>query len=394
MVDVKKAGSKANSVSPVVGASAQSSKGNPLYNENRLKLGIMAFNCSHGSTVTMDDSAWPMNWSDNLALAQMADTAGFEALLPVGRWKGYGGETNFNHRSFESFTWAAAIAASTHQCAVLATVHAPLVHPVAAAKQAATIDHVSGGRFVMNLVCGWNRPEFEMFGVPWHEHERRYAYATEWLTLVRRLWSAEREFDFDGEFFQGQGLWSQPKPLQAPVPLMNAGSSPTGQAFSAQHCDMNFVMLRQKNEASDREQIGALKTLALEHGRSSQCWIHIYVVCRETEREAKEYLETYVRERGDWQTAAKMVSMFGIESKTLAPEVLEEFKFHFIAGHGGYPVIGTPAQVVDQLQRLSQMGVDGVLLSWVDYLSECQQWIDEVMPLLEQAGLRQTFERS
>jgi FMNH2-dependent dimethyl sulfone monooxygenase len=394
LVDVKKAGSKANSVSPVVGASAQSSKGNPLYNENRLKLGIMAFNCSHGSTVTMDDSAWPMNWSDNLALAQMADTAGFEALLPVGRWKGYGGETNFNHRSFESFTWAAAIAASTHQCAVLATVHAPLVHPVAAAKQAATIDHVSGGRFVMNLVCGWNRPEFEMFGVPWHEHERRYAYATEWLTLVRRLWSAEREFDFDGEFFQGQGLWSQPKPLQAPVPLMNAGSSPTGQAFSAQHCDMNFVMLRQKNEASDREQIGALKTLALEHGRSSQCWIHIYVVCRETEREAKEYLETYVRERGDWQTAAKMVSMFGIESKTLAPEVLEEFKFHFIAGHGGYPVIGTPAQVVDQLQRLSQMGVDGVLLSWVDYLSECQQWIDEVMPLLEQAGLRQTFERS
>ncbi|MFT5446597.1 MAG: FMNH2-dependent dimethyl sulfone monooxygenase [Gammaproteobacteria bacterium] len=362
---------------------------NPLFNSNRLKLGVMAFNCSHGSTVTLDDSAWPMNWADNQRLAQMADAAGFEALLPVGRWKGYGGKTNFNHRSFESFTWAAAIGASTRHCAVLATVHAPLVHPITAAKQAATIDHVTGGRFVMNLVCGWNRPEFEMFGVPWHEHDRRYEYAAEWLALVRRLWSAEEEFDFDGEFFQGKALWSQPKPLQSPVPLMNAGSSTVGQAFSAKNCDMNFVMLKQQNEEADQRQISVLKSMALENGRTSQCWIHIYVVVRETEREAKEFLYAYVHERGDWDTAKKMLDMFGIESGTLSPELLEEFKFHFIAGHGGYPVVGTPSQVVEQLTRLSQMGVDGVLLSWVDYLTECKQWIDEVMPLLEQAGLRE-----
>ena len=151
---------------------------------------------------------------------------------------------------------------------------------------------------------------------------------------------------------------------------------------------MNFVMLRQQNEEADRRQISSLKSMALEHGRTSQCWIHIYVVVRETEREAKEYLHAYVHERGDWDTAEKMLGMFGIESGTLTPELLDEFKFHFIAGHGGYPVVGTPTQVVEQLTRLSQMGVDGVLLSWVDYLTECKQWIDEVMPLLEQAGLR------
>ena len=227
-----------------------------------------------------------------------------------------------------------------------------------------------------------------MFGVPWHDHDRRYDYATEWLSLVRRLWSADSEFDFDGEFFHGKALWSEPKPVQTPVPIMNAGSSPTGQAFSARHCDMNFVMLRQENDQADQRQIAHLKSMALEHGRVSQCWIHIYVVCRDTEQEAREFLQSYVQERGDWETAQKMVSMFGIESETLAPEVLEEFKFHFIAGHGGYPVIGTPTQIVEQLQRLSAMGVDGVLLSWVDYLSECRQWIDEVMPLLEQTGLR------
>ena len=106
----------------------------PLFNDNRIKLGAMAFNCSHGSTVTTADGAWQMTWADNRKLARMADAAGFEALLPVGRWKGYGGETNFNNRTFESLTWAAGIAAETSHATVFSTVHAPLVHPVAAAK--------------------------------------------------------------------------------------------------------------------------------------------------------------------------------------------------------------------------------------------------------------------
>lgn len=361
---------------------------NPLFNDNRVKLGIMAFNCSLGSTPTMVENAWAMTWPDNVALAQLADGAGFEALLPVGRWKGYPGPTNFNHRTFESFTWAAGISAVTRQCAVLATVHAPLVHPVAAAKQAATVDHISGGRFVLNLVVGWNRDEFEMFGAEWREHDRRYAFGAEWLGLVRRLWTEERAFDFEGEFFHGRGLWSQPKPIQNRVPVMNAGSSPIGQRFSAAHCDMNFVMLRQKDEASDRDQIAHLKAMAADLGRRSQCWIHVYVVCRPTEREARDYLDHYVRRHGDWETARNMLSVFGQESATLEPAVLEAFQFHFIAGHGGYPLVGTPTQIVERIERLSRMGVDGLLISWVDYLGECRQWIDEVLPLMEQAGQR------
>ena len=235
---------------PISSASSQFTSLTPLMthplnrDKHRMKLGVMAFNCSRGSTVTLDERAWLMTWQDNVRLAQMADEAGFEALLPVGRWKGYGGASNFNHRTFESFTWAAGIAAKTNQIGVLATVHAPLVHPVTAAKQAATIDHIADGRFALNLVCGWNRPEFEMFGVELNDHARRYEYAAEWLTFVRKLWNAEDEFNFDGEFFQGRNIWSQPKPVQANVPVMNAGSSATGQAFSAKHCDMNFVMLR------------------------------------------------------------------------------------------------------------------------------------------------------
>jgi len=361
---------------------------NPILSENRVKLGVMAFNCSRGSTVTMDERAWPMQWQDNVKLAQMTDQAGFEVLLPVGRWKGYGGESDFNNRTFESFTWAAGLAASTTNIGLLATVHAPLIHPVAAAKQAATVDHISGGRFALNLVCGWNRPEFEMFGVPMRDHARRYEYAAEWLALVRRLWTDPEAFDHQGEFFQGTGLWSQPKPLQSPVPVMNAGSSATGQEFSARNCDMNFVMLRQRDEASDRAQIQHLKTLAAGAGRESQCWIHVYVACAQSGSEAQTYLDRYVREQGDWDTAARMVSMFGIESDTLKAEDLEAFKYHFIAGHGGYPLVGTPTQIVAEIERLSALGVDGLLISWLDYLPECEQWINEVLPLMEDAGQR------
>lgn len=361
----------------------------PLYNANRLKLGIMAFNCSHGSTVTTAEGAWKLSWGDTVRLAQMADAAGMEALLPVGRWKGYGGATNFNGSSFETFTWAAGLGATTRRIAVIATAHAPLVHPVTAAKQAATIDHISGGRFVLNLVCGWFRDEFEMFGAEFHDHDRRYEYAGEWLSLIRRLWAETEPFDHAGTFFQGRQLWSNPKPIQgASLTVMNAGSSPIGQRFSAENCDMNFVMLRQKSVQEDSAQIGHLKRMAVEAGRASQCWIHGYVVCRTTEREARDFLHHYVVERGDDEAADNMLRIFGMNSQTLEPSVMEAFRFHFKAGHGGYPLVGTPDHIVDQMIQLSAMGVDGILLSWVDYLGECRQWIDEVMPLMVQAGLR------
>jgi alkanesulfonate monooxygenase SsuD/methylene tetrahydromethanopterin reductase-like flavin-dependent oxidoreductase (luciferase family) len=367
-------------------------KCNALYSDNRVKLGVMAFNCSHGSTVTNVDEAWAMTWEDNMELARMADRAGLEALLPVGRWKGYGGESNFNNRTFESLTWAAAVAAITDYSTIFATVHAPVIHPVAAAKMAATIDHVSGGRFALNLVAGWFQDEFDMFGVNLAPHDERYDYAAEWLTLVKRLWAEDEAFDFDGKYFQGKGLWSQPKPLQSPrPPIMNAGSSETGHAFSARHADMNFAMLRQKDDDSDGRQIAHLKQLAADLGRSSQCWIHVYVVCRETEKEARDYLHRYVVEQGDDAAVGNMIRIFGAQSASLSGDVLEAFKFHFKAGFGGYPLVGTPEQIVDGMARLSAMGVDGMLISWVDYLAECRQWIDQVMPLMEQAGLRQPF---
>jgi FMNH2-dependent dimethyl sulfone monooxygenase len=362
---------------------------NPLFNDNKMKIGIIGMNCSHGSTITTAENAWEMNWPDTREVAVMADQAGFGVLLPVARWKGYGGPTNFNNRTFETFTWASAVAAATDYSCIFSTAHVPLVHPVTAAKQCATIDHISGGRFAFNIVCGWFRNEFEMFAADWRQHDVRYEYAAEWLEFVQRIWREDKAFDFDGEYFTAKQVWSEPKPLQTPsLPIMNAGGSPAGQKFAATHADMNFVILKEREMAAGKAQIDSLKTMARDAGRNIQSWIHVYVVCRDTEKEAKDYLDYYVREKGDYEAVNNLLEIFEMNSETLPAEVLEQFRFHFIAGHGGYPLVGTPEQIVDEMDKLVQIGVDGILISWVDYKTEAKQWIDEVLPLMEQAGQR------
>jgi alkanesulfonate monooxygenase SsuD/methylene tetrahydromethanopterin reductase-like flavin-dependent oxidoreductase (luciferase family) len=66
-------------------------------------------------------------------------------------------------------------------------------------------------------------------------------------------------------------------------------------------------------------------------------------------------------------------------------------KRRLIAGWGGYPLIGTPSQIVDQLTALAKTGLDGIVLSWVNYPDEMRHWIDEVMPMIEQASLRKPY---
>ena len=157
-----------------------------LFGGNRMKLGVMAFNCSHGSTITTVPEAWKLDWADTVEIAQAVDRSGMETLLPVGRWRGYGGPSDFNSTTFESFTWASALGALTKYVTVLATCHVPLVHPLMVAKMASTIDHVTNGRFALNVVCGWFKNEFDMFGAQMRPHDDRYKYATEWLEFLKR----------------------------------------------------------------------------------------------------------------------------------------------------------------------------------------------------------------
>jgi alkanesulfonate monooxygenase SsuD/methylene tetrahydromethanopterin reductase-like flavin-dependent oxidoreductase (luciferase family) len=137
---------------------------------NRLKLGLFGANCSSGRAVTTVPERWSGDWSDCVGLAQMADRAGIEFMLPIGRWKGYGGDTDYQGATWETVAWACGLLAKTERLTVFGTVHAPLIPPLVAAKEFVTADHIGAGRFALNLVCGWNEGEFEMFGATLRDH--------------------------------------------------------------------------------------------------------------------------------------------------------------------------------------------------------------------------------
>jgi alkanesulfonate monooxygenase SsuD/methylene tetrahydromethanopterin reductase-like flavin-dependent oxidoreductase (luciferase family) len=78
----------------------------------------------------------------------------------------------------------------------------------------------------------------------------------------------------------------------------------------------------------------------------------------------------------------------GLQSQSIAPERLKLLKEHFIAGWGGFPLVGTKEQIVDGLNTLSQAGFDGIVLSWARYIEDMQRFSTDTYPLLQQAGLR------
>ena len=88
---------------------------------------------------------------------------------------------------------------------VFGTVHAPLFHPLIAAKEFVTADHIGQGRVGVNIVVGWNEGEFDMFGVQQREHDLRYDYAQEWVDVIKQAWERDDTFDFDGKYLQPQG---------------------------------------------------------------------------------------------------------------------------------------------------------------------------------------------
>src|ERR1700682_1739366 len=80
-----------------------------------------------------------------------------------------------------------------------------------------------------------------MFGVKQRDHEERYDYAQEWIDALKLIWSDKSDFDFVGKYFDMKGIRAKPKPYGGTRPLiMNAGASPTGQAFAIRNCDALF----------------------------------------------------------------------------------------------------------------------------------------------------------
>ena len=123
--------------------------------------------------------------------------------------------------------------------------------------------------------------------------------------------------------------------------------------------------LGQPDFEQNKAQIEAYRKLAREeYGREVAVWTSANIVQAETEEEARRFDKYIVDEKGDWEAVTFALATLGLNAKTFSPEALKHLKELFIAGWGGYPLIGTKEQVVDGLKTLSAMGLDGVLLSW------------------------------
>jgi len=358
--------------------------------DNPFQLAVFGCNVSHGCTISTSAGGIAVTWEESLRLAHRAEALGFEAFIPVCRWKGFGGPSAFNHRTFETYTWAAALAQATRRMHVFATTAMPTIHPVMAAKQSATIDHVSGGRFGLNVVAGWNSDESAMFGQRQLPHAERYAYADEWMRLVVDLWTRPGAFDFAGRYFEAPGCYAEPKPLQRPrPPIMSAGVSPAGRRFAARHADMNFILAPDLDSA--RETAADVHRIAREEfSREVEVWGNAAVFCRASQAEAEDYYDQVIEREGDFEAAANLLDTFTVESASQSsdPALRAAYLRNMMAGYSGFPVVGTPRQVADFLAGMADCGLAGTTLSWPDYDEGLERFGRDVLPLLERHGLR------
>ena len=359
-----------------------------MHNTNKLKLGLFGANCSNGRAMTRLPERWPADWDSCERLAEMADAAGIDFMLPIGRWKGYRGETDHQGSTLESITWACGLLARTRHMTVFATVHVPLLNPVMAAKQMVTADLVGRGRFGLNVVVGWNEDEFQMFGVPQQKDpQARYEYGQEWLDAVKRMWGPEEEFDFDGKHLKLRAVRMNPKPHGGTRPLiMNAGVSQTGRAYALRNCDALFTAIRYPSLDAAAKEVADVKATAREHGRDIGVYTVGEVVCRPTRAEAQEYFRHWTEDAADWGAVDYMLALKGVKREA-DPARYETMRKALVHGQSGFPMIGSPDDVADELARISSAGFDGIGFSFVNYLDELPYFAQEVLPRLQRLGL-------
>lgn len=354
-----------------------------LFADSGIKLGLFGVNVNAAGALSRLPSRHEIDWGQNVALVQQAEKAGFEAAIPFSRWRGFEGDTNPWGRSYESYTWAAALAALTSKITLFATSHSLTVSPVMAAKQIATIDHVSSGRIGLNVVAGWFEKELRMFSAQQLDHDERYAYAEEWLYVVTELWQ-RNGVDHRGQFLTVEDGYMEPKPVQDPrPPIMNAAFSPRGHRFAAEYADIAFVSAF--NAESAGKQAAGIRSQAAEFGREVQVWVATSVVCADTDAEAAGLIEHYQTHQADQPAVENAINwtmgagMGGEQRQALGAALASTM--------AGYPLVGSADTIASEIGTLAEVGIDGICQTFMNYEEGLPRFVDEVLPILERDGI-------
>jgi pyrimidine oxygenase len=218
-----------------------------LKERSSVELGVFLPVGNGGWITSTTSPQLPATYDYNKEVALLAEDLGFDFALSMAKWRGYGGPSQHWDITLESLSTMSALAEATSRIQVWGTVHTMVFHPAVVAKMAAVIDQISKGRFGLNIVAGSNPYDQGQMGL-WRDldHAGRYAFAEEWLTVLKRLWTEDR-VNHKGEHFTLEDCMSNPKPSVIP-PIICAGGSDTGFRFTIRNCTASFLLGSDKDD--------------------------------------------------------------------------------------------------------------------------------------------------
>lgn len=331
----------------------------------------------------VEDEAMEASWNYVRRLAQRSEELGFDLTLIA--------ELNLNDikgihaPSLEAWTTAAALAAVTTRLELMVAVR-PTFHPPALlAKQAANLDHISGGRLSLNVVSAWWAEEARQYGAPFDQHDDRYARTSEWLDIVTGVWS-QPVFSYSGRYYSVQNTVLEPKPLSRPArprPVLYAGGeSEAAKQLIAQKCDA-YLMHGDPPERL-RVKIDDMRRRRERWGVAPlQFGVAGFVILRHTEAEARQELRriTDVRQSAagyanyqEWLANTKLEQRVSLEDYSVSNRGLRT------------GLVGTAEQVAARIAELEAAGVDLLLLQFSPQYEEMERFAEQVLQPLRRAS--------
>jgi alkanesulfonate monooxygenase len=328
----------------------------------------------YGNCGAMNHPQEPRNASYDRAkhLIQWAEQYGFTTILIA--------QHLLNPRDaqldqLETWTTAAALAEATQSIEIIAAIKPLLFHPTVLAKMALNIDAISRGRFAINLVSAWFKPEMEKTGIPFPSHDDRYRYSQEWIQIVKQLWSGE-PVEFDGKYFKINDLALLPKPIAQPRPRVYlGGESDPARNLAAQEADVFFLNGRPVEVI--RQTIAEVRKIPRPHATPLRFAMSAFVIARSTEAEAQEEFR-YLSELAAQDDRSELLK--GVDADVVMFKNMA--KYPGIGSNGGTAagLVGSYDQVADRIAEFVSAGVDTFMLQFQPFTIEMARFANEVMP--------------
>lgn len=349
-----------------------------------MQVGVFVPINNNGWLISENAPQYLPSFDLNKEIAQRAEKYGLDFLLSMIKLRGFGGKTQFWEYGLESFTLMAGLAAVTEKIKIFATCPTLIIPPAFAARMCSTIDSISHGRFGLNLITGWQPPEYTQMGLwPGDEHFRnRYRMLDEYAQILRELWDSGVS-DFNGEYYTMDDCRVWPRP-QADMKIICAGSSDEGLAFSAKWADYAFCLGKGVNTPTafafnnDRLAGALAKT-----GRDVQVFVLMMVIAAETDEAAMAKWKSY-------NAGVDVDAIAWLAEQGAKDKVNQDTNVRQLAAPEGAvninmgTLVGSYASVARMLDEMAQVpNTGGVLLTFDDFVQGVEDFGTRIQPLMK-----------